>query len=320
MKRRTLLQQATLAAAGLTAAAVTGWPAEATARAAEALAGGRSKKTLTVAHITDVHIRPESEHKAMSRFAACLRQVRQHRPDIILNGGDSVYAVDYDNITKDRVLELWNCWNDSIASIRDIPMFSVLGNHDMWWKGKGDALYGKPGALKMLGLQNRYYSFDRGGWHFILLDSNHPETPGMLDDEQWAWFVSDVEQNSKNQPTLILSHYPLLSCTGIVDNKPDFIGPFKVGGGYNHLDIMKFIDVFNRNKQVKVCLSGHIHLLDRVRYNDVHYLCNGAVSGFWWEPGDDGKSSYKQTGPGYSILHLYADGSFDHEYIHFESL
>lgn len=190
----------------------------------------------------------------------------------------------------------------------------------MYWQGKDDELGGKAGVLKMLQMEHNYYSFDKNGWHFIMLDSNHPTSPGMLDDEQWDWFVKDVEKNANDKPTLIMSHYPLLSCTGIVDNKPDFRGPFKVSGSYNHLDIMKFIEVFNKNKNIKLCLSGHIHLLDKVWYNDVAYLCNGATSGFWWEPGDDGKSAYKQTVPGYSLLNLYEDGSFDHEYIKYESV
>jgi 3',5'-cyclic AMP phosphodiesterase CpdA len=276
----------------------------------------KKKKVLKIAHITDVHIRPE--YNAVARFKKCLEMVKKDRVDLILNGGDSIYAADYDNIKKERVIELWNCWKDSVEVVKNIPMYSVLGNHDMWWQGKGDELFGKPGVLKMLGLKNNYYSFDKNGWHFIMLDSNHPKTPGMLDEDQWSWFVQDV-QAADGKPTLIMSHYPLLSCTGITDNKPDFIGPFKVSGSYNHLDIMRFIEIFNKNKNIKVCLSGHIHLLDKVWYNDVSYLCNGAASGFWWEPGDDGKSSYKQTVPGYSILNLYSDGSFDDQYIKYEA-
>ncbi|NOW98062.1 metallophosphoesterase [Mucilaginibacter sp. SG564] len=276
----------------------------------------KKKRVLKIAHITDVHIRPE--YNAVARFKKCLEMIKKDKVDLILNGGDSIYAADYDNIKKERVIELWNCWKDSIELVKDIPMYSVLGNHDMWWQGKGDELFGKPGVLKMLGLKNNYYSFDKNGWHFIMLDSNHPKSPGMLDEDQWNWFVQDV-QSSNGKPTLIMSHYPLLSCTGIIDNKPDFIGPFKVSGSYNHLDIMKFIEVFNKNKNIKVCLSGHIHLLDKVWYNDVSYLCNGAASGFWWEPGDDGKSSYKQTVPGYSILNLYSNGSFDDQYIKYEA-
>jgi len=287
-----------------------------TVMAASIASEKKKQRVLKIAHITDVHIRPE--YNAVSRFKRCLEMVKNQKPDMILNGGDSIYAADYNDIKKERVVELWSCWKSSVEIVKDIPMYSVLGNHDMWWQGKGDELYGKPGVLKMLGLENNYYSFDKNGWHFIMLDSNHPTSPGMLDDKQWNWFVEDVQNNSQNKPTLIMSHYPLLSCTGITDNKPDFIGPFKVSGSYNHLDIMKFIEVFNKNKNIKVCLSGHIHLLDKVWYNDVSYLCNGAASGFWWEPGDDGKSAYKQTVPGYSILNLYADGSFDDEYIKYE--
>lgn len=283
---------------------------------ASAASEKKKQRVLKIAHITDVHIRPE--YNAVARFKKCLEMVKKDKPDMILNGGDSIYAADYNDIKKERVVDLWRCWNESVELVKDIPMYSVLGNHDMWWQGKGDELYGKPGVLKMLGLQNNYYSFDKNGWHFIMLDSNHPTSPGMLDDEQWNWFVQDVQKN-QDKPTLIMSHYPLLSCTGIVDNKSDFIGPFKVSGSYNHLDIMKFIEVFNKNKNIKICLSGHIHLLDKVWYNDVSYLCNGAASGFWWEPGDDGKSAYKQTVPGYSILNLYADGSFDDEYIKYEA-
>jgi 3',5'-cyclic AMP phosphodiesterase CpdA len=307
MKRRDLITKIGLATGAITLNSIVS--------ASAITPEKKAKKVLKIAHITDVHIRPE--YNAVARFKKCLEMVKKDKPDMILNGGDSIYAADYDDIKKERVVELWNCWKNSLAVVKGIPMYSVLGNHDMWWQGKGDELYGKPGVLKMLGLQNSYYSFDKNGWHFIMLDSNHPKNPGMLDEDQWNWFVQDV-QNSQGKPILIMSHYPLLSCTGIVDNKPDFIGPFKVSGSYNHLDIMKFIGVFNNNKNIKVCLSGHIHLLDKVWYNDVSYLCNGAASGFWWEPGDDGKSAYKQTVPGYSIINLYEDGSFDDQYIKYE--
>ena len=308
MKRRDLIKRIGLAAGTVALSNVT--------MASSVASDQKKRRVLKIAHITDVHIRPE--YNAVARFKKCLEMIRKDKVDLILNGGDSIYAADYDNIKKDRVLELWSCWKDSVELVKDIPMYSVLGNHDMWWQGKGDELFGKPGVLKMLGLKSSYYSFDKNGWHFIMLDSNHPQTPGMLDEEQWNWFVQDVKNNA-DKSILIMSHYPLLSCTGIVDNKPDFIGPFKVSGSYNHLDIMKFIEVFNKNKNIKVCLSGHIHLLDKVWYNDVDFLCNGAVSGFWWEPGDDNKSSYKQTVPGYSILNLYNDGSFDDEYIKYEA-
>jgi hypothetical protein len=60
---------------------------------------------------------------------------------------------------------------------------------------------------------------------------------------------------------------------------------------------------------VKLAISGHIHLLDEVVYNDVTYYCNGAVSGNWW------KGDYHQTPAGYAVINLYEDGTFNREYI-----
>jgi hypothetical protein len=46
-------------------------------------------------------------------------------------------------------------------------------------------------------------------------------------------------------------------------------------------------------------------------YNGVTFICNGAVSGAWWE------GSRRQTAPGYGIIDLYADGTFDEQYINY---
>jgi hypothetical protein len=63
---------------------------------------------------------------------------------------------------------------------------------------------------------------------------------------------------------------------------------------------------------VKVCLSGHIHLVDRVDYLGVSYLCNGAVSGAWW------KGPNQEFGNGYAIVDLFPDGAFTSTYHQFD--
>ncbi len=49
------------------------------------------------------------------------------------------------------------------------------------------------------------------------------------------------------------------------------------------------------------------HTLD---YNGVTYLCNGAVCGGWW------KGDYQETKPGFALVDLYDDGTFEHQYVH----
>jgi hypothetical protein len=76
--------------------------------------------------------------------------------------------------------------------------------------------------------------------------------------------------------------------------------------GKHSIDELK--NLFTHYPNIKLAISGHIHLLDRVEYNGVTYCCNGAVSGAWW----GGK--YHDTKPGYAIIDLYSDGRFTNTY------
>jgi Icc protein len=88
--------------------------------------------------------------------------------------------------------------------------------------------------------------------------------------------------------------------------------------GGQHKDHATLRKLFYKHKnKVRVCLSGHQHLLDRNVFNGVHYFCNGAMSGFWWSKGDASSAApyhYQETAPGYAILKLYEDGSVENQY------
>ncbi len=264
----------------------------------------KSNKVLTIAHITDVHIRPE--HNAPNRFRKCLSEIKKHRVDFFLNGGDTIYAADYKDIKRNRVVVQWNIWNELRSEISEFDIYSCLGNHDMWWAApdKSDEMYGKDYVVKQLKIPNRYYSFDKKGWHFIVLDSNN-EDAGSLDNEQRLWLERDLEKLENGSNVLIMSHYPILGVSTILD-------------GGNHTDSEYITSLFYKHSDKKIsCLSGHVHLLDKATYNNVDYYCNGALSGYWWEEGDDksvGKYWYKETPPGYAIIKLFDNGAVENVY------
>jgi len=291
MKRRTFLQHIPLTAAAI-GLETPGFQSE-----------NRKKTVLTIAHITDVHI--TSENNAPKKFKQCLEEIKQHKPDLILNGGDSVMDVSYKNVKREQVTGLWKVWDDCISAISGHEMFSCIGNHDSWWAApsKEDEMYGKAYAVRRLGIPDRYYSFTRKGWHFIILDGNNDKI--SLDQQQYDWLVSDLEKLPPGTPTLLMSHYPILGVT-----------PLWEGGG--HADFKNLKCLFYQHKdKVKVCLSGHIHLQDRNWYNGVSYFCNGSVSGFWWGKGDEHSAApyyYEETPPGYAILRLHEDGMVENEY------
>jgi hypothetical protein len=72
-----------------------------------------------------------------------------------------------------------------------------------------------------------------------------------------------------------------------------------------HVDARRLKDLFRIHPNVKLCLSGHTHLIDRVDYLGVTYLCSGAVSGAWW------KGPYQEFQNSFTIIDLYDGGSFD---------
>lgn len=268
--------------------------------------GTKEKKVaLTVAHITDVHIR--AGDNAPERFTKCLQHIiDQHKPDFFLNGGDSINDASYDNVVREQVTEQWALWDKCTQTIAKYELFSCLGNHDMWWKApsQADEMYGKNYAVKRLKIPNRYYSFKKKNWHFIVLDGNNSKI--SLDEEQLKWLEAELEGLPARTPVLLMCHYPILGTTQVL-----------VGGG--HSDCKKLKDLFYKHKdKVRICLSGHNHLSDHTNYNDVLYCCNGAMSGFWWGNGDAesaGKGYYLETPPGYAILKLYDDGSVTNEYM-----
>lgn len=260
-------------------------------------------KVLKVAHITDVHIRPEEN--VPDRAIEWLEKVKQHQPDFFLNGGDSINDAAYEGVSRARTLEQWQAWDQFREKISDYDVFSCIGNHDPWWDvpNKEDEMYGKPYVVKRLGIPSPYYSFDKGNWHFIILDGNHEGI--SLGNDQTEWLESDLNSLAQGTPTLIMSHFPITSITNDL-----------VGG--QHKDHKELKDLFFKHRdKVKVCLSGHQHLLDRAWYNGVHYFCNGSLSGFWWGDGDEqsaGKQYYLETPPGYAILELFENGDVTNTY------
>lgn len=261
------------------------------------------KSILRIAHITDIHI---TTGDCSNRFLKCLEKIKTHNVDFFLNGGDTIMDASASTVERDQVKLQWEIWQKLRNEFANYPMYSCLGNHDMWWNinDKTDMMYGKDFAVKQLAIPNRYYSFKKGDWFFIILDSNN-ENAGSLDKQQMLWLESELSQLPTNASILIMSHYPILNSSTIL-----------VGG--NHTDSKQITKLFYKHKDKSIhCISGHVHLLDKTVYNNVNYYCNGAISGFWWGDGDQDSAQkywYHQTPPGYAIIDLYEDGTISNVY------
>ncbi len=272
------------------------------------------KRVLRIAHLTDVHLK--NEYDAPSRFARCLHHVQQQNPkvDFVMNGGDIVFDMNKEQLPA--IKDQWKLFHLLMKTDCTLPVYYCIGNHDIWWfeNNKGQSIYGKRYSMEQLELASPFYSFIRGGWKFIILDSVHLDIDGTwyigkLGDEQFTWLAHELEQTDPGMPVLIMSHIPILTATLMIED--DIVNKWEMLGGDMHTDTAKIINLFYKFKNVKLCLSGHIHLRDKVTYNDVTYICDGAVSGAWWQ------GNKRQTAPGYGIIDLFADGSFEEKYVNY---
>ncbi len=315
--RRELLKTTGLVAAGAGLAGLAH-----PAAAASSAPSPNRQRVLRIGHLTDMHIRPTG--RGPTGLVACLEHVQSlsDRPDIIFNGGDAIMSAL--GADKDSTRAQWEIWHKIMNENLELPMIHCIGNHDVWgWQRSragttGDEpLYGKAWVKEELELESGFYSFDKAGWHFTVLDSVRERGGGayqpLLEEDQIEWLKADLDAVPTETPILILSHVPVISVTpyffydDIVENYQ-----FRVAGALMHQDVHRLRDLFANYPNIKVCLSGHVHLVDRVDYNGITYLCNGAVSGSWWH------GRYQDCEPGYALVDLYDDGSFEREYIEYE--
>jgi 3',5'-cyclic AMP phosphodiesterase CpdA len=281
----------------------------------------RREGSVRVAHLTDFHVQPEDG--APRGFAMCLQHVQERKPDLIFNTGDCVMNALH--VDRARNQQQWDVWNNGLKNELSIPIRHGLGNHDIWGWAKAEskttgkeAGWGKKWAMDELGLERAYYAFDLGGWRIIMLDSCIASTDGIwearLDDAQFDWLKGELQ--STQRPIMIGSHVPIISAAVLLDfGKAAGTEQYPaLAHRRSHMDVRKLGQLFVRHPQVKLCISGHLHQIDRLDYRGVTYLTNPAVCGGWWThnhmdivpPG---------FGAGYTMIDLHADGTFNFDYI-----
>ena len=275
----------------------------------------RKKRLLRIAHLTDIHVQPDKV--AEYGMASALEAVNKmsDKPDVIINGGDAIMnAVAFD---KQKVKAQWNSFHTVLKHHNSLPVHHTIGNHDLFgWAlpGNNDE-EGKKWAMDEYQLLRPYYHIRQNGWNIIVLDSIHtrkslPGYYGKLDTQQLQWLKNTLLAIPGHEPVCVVSHIPILAVCSLFDTAYVDKNNWFVPDNILHHDARELRDLFYQSKNVKVCLSGHIHLIDHVNYLGTDYYCNGAVSGGWW------KGNHQEFAPSYIIINLYDDGSNDRE-IHY---
>ena len=285
-----------------------------------------AKRVLRFAHPTDIHVQPELRGGEGMAAAFSHMMSLADPPALVITGGD--LPMDTASTPEARSKVEWDLFTkvlrDTVSS--RVPVYHTIGNHDVFGrdKAKSKASGDEPHYLKrwfldLFGYQRTYRSFDMAGWHFVILDSlllgEAKDFVGKLDAQQLDWFKQDLAAVPSTTPVVIVSHVPIISVANFFDRDDEEWKPgpetFDIKSSRMHVDCRELDALFVKHRNVKLCLSGHLHLLDRCRYNGVEYICDGAVSGAKW------KGPKRQTPEGYGLIDLFDDGTFRHEYVTF---
>jgi predicted phosphodiesterase len=204
----------------------------------------------------DVH--KDIMHDADQRLQVFIDEMKEGDVDFIIELGDFMQPQDYNA----SFLNIWKSFNG--------PSYHVLGNHDM--DNSDGERFSREYTVSHLNMPSRYYSFDREGFHFIVLDGNDRKEPPQegyaryMGTEQLDWLKRDLAGTSA--PVIIFSHQSI--------EDP--------GGVENAADVRRILEEANLlagKKKVIACFSGHHHIDFNTEINGIHYIQVNSMSYVW---------------------------------------
>ena len=192
------------------------------------------------------------------------------------------------------------------------PAYHVFGNHDC-------DMCSKEQILDYYGVDyNTYYSFDMGGFHFVVLDPNYMKLDGeyvsydrgnyfdesyrpdavfpYLPDEQIKWLENDLAKTQ--YPSVLFSHQRLIYGNGCV---------------LNWEDVKKVVD--NAPNKVVMALNGHEHVDLAKKVDGVWYYTVNSMSNMWvgkrWDHSDRYSEEFYEKYPSVKYVIPYEKAQTD---------
>lgn len=263
--------------------------ASASIRPTKLLADEASKRSdqakLRIGLVTDLHFADKAAagtrhyRETLGKLEEAATEFRQQKLDFIVELGDFIDAAASVDLER-RYLKTVDKEFSKICDDRHY----VLGNHCVDTLTKEEFLGG-------VDKQHSYYSFDRNGFHFIVLDScfrsdgqpygrrNFKWTDANVSVAELEWLKADLQANTR--PVIVFAHQRL----DVSNNH----------GVKNNADVRKILE---SSGKVLAVFQGHSHKNDLKTINGTHYCTLVAMV-----EGSGEKNN------GYSVLELDSDNT-----------
>lgn len=228
--------------------------------AAGTITGAAASEPVTFAIASDFHA-PDVPG-GLERVKAFVDTARARGVDFIIELGDFARL----DSASAPYREAWN----SFEGYR----YHVIGNHDC-------DRYSSDGYAAGAGMPGRYYSFDKGGYHFVVLDGNnwadkdgnihhydhgnyYGKSVDWMDREQLEWLRRDLASTDKR--CILFSHQSI---------------DFRLKNGE---EVRRVLEEENRRagrKKVVLAFSGHDHSNYNREINGINYSQVNSASYVW---------------------------------------
>jgi hypothetical protein len=155
-----------------------------------------------------------------------------------------------------------------------VPFFQVVGNHDLDQVSPVDE---DSTATFCAHFGPRYYSFERGDVHYVVLDDVFwygSGYLGYLDADQLMWLEADLARVEPGRTVVVALHIPVLGSRHVRNGQ---ITPNINIAVANREALYHLLEPYDAH-----ILTGHTHESEHVFEAGVHEHVCGAVCGAWW--------------------------------------
>ena len=249
------------------------------------LLADEQKRKVRLGMVTDMHYADKKPagsryyRQTLDKLQEAAEQFQLAQPDHIVELGDFIDAADSIETEKEYLKRI----NRSFQALPGNKHY-VLGNHCVHTLTKEEFLDG-------VGQKRSYYSFDAGGFHFIILDAcfrsdgqpygrkNFQWTDPNIPTDQVEWLQADLE--AANGKAIIFVHQRL-----------------DVSNNYGVRNAPQVRKVLEQSGKVLAVFQGHSHKNDLKEINGIHYCVHRAMV--------EGSG---EENNGYSTMDVFADGT-----------
>jgi 3',5'-cyclic AMP phosphodiesterase CpdA len=218
-------------------------------------ASGQNPSATDVSFVVFGDNRGGQDGRQPAVFAALVQKMAALNPDFVVGTGDYIYGAGSQRALSDQ----WNDFFRAMAPLqahRRTYFAPATGNHEISG-GVGRKLFRQY-------FERFYFSFDWGGSHFIILDTEVPGQESRIAGEQLDWLKRALPASQRAAHTFVALHRPLFP-----------VGPHKGDSLDKYPQERDGLHALFVRHNVTCVFEGHEHLYRRQTRDGVEYIITG---------------------------------------------